>query len=85
MNHNNVHVIALFESNGSIRPIYVKAEGYDAVKIERVLSIKDAPFCGTGNVMEFNCTYIQNNMRKELKLRFSIRDHIWSIPNLTNT
>ena len=84
MDHNSVHVIALFDTDGNIRPIYIKAEGYDAIKIEHVLSSKDAPFCGTGRVLEFVCTYIKNNTRKKFRLHYSIRDHIWSIPDWNN-
>lgn len=82
MEQNGVHVIALFNADGRIRPIYVKIEGYDSIKIEHVISVKDAPFCGTGNVLEFLCVYIQNNIQKKFKLRFNVHDHVWSIPRL---
>ena len=82
-NENAVNVIAVFNSDGKIRPLYVKAEGYDTVKVSRVVSVKDAPFSGSGNVLAFTCRYISENMEKEILLYYNIHAHLWTVPGLS--
>ena len=42
MKTNFVDVIAIFNGEGNIRPLYIKIQGFDTVKIEHIVSKGDA-------------------------------------------
>lgn len=84
MKTNFVDVIAIFNGEGNIRPLYIKIQGFDTVKIEHIVSKGDAPFTGRGNVIAYKCTYIYMNEQKIVTLYYHIKDHVWTVPGLQN-
>ena len=79
---HGIDVIAMFNDQGEIRPLYAKIKGYGTIKIEGVISVDDAPFTGRGNVLEFVCEYVLKNMTNMFKLRYHVKEHMWSAPGL---
>lgn len=73
-----VDVIAIFDSKGNIRPLYVKVEGYDAIKIESVTDVKNTTF----EQIDFTCIYIREGMKKKFKMCYNSRTHLWTIPGM---
>lgn len=80
---NSVDVIAVFHSNGHLRPLYVKLEGYDSVKIEEVISSKTVHYAGI-ETMKFVCSYVFMNEKRHLELHYHVQEHIWSVPGYRN-
>ena len=80
LKNNFVDVIAIFDGTGRIRPLYLKVEGFDAVKIEHILSRGDAPFTGKGNVLLFQCVYDHMGEQRSIMLYYHVKDHVWTIP-----
>ena len=52
LKNNFVDVIAIFDGTGRIRPLYLKVEGFDAVKIEHIKP-RGCPFYRQGE-----CSFI---------------------------
>lgn len=77
---NAVDVIAVFDTEGNIRPIYFKAQG-DSVKVEKVLSRKQTKFAGIDTI-EYTVLYISDDYKRQVKLHYYIDAHTWSMPGL---
>lgn len=78
---NGVDVIAVFNADGDLRPLYVKIEGHDSVKVERVLSSKTVGYAGMETV-EFVCAYVFMNELRNLKLNYHVQEHVWAVPGM---
>lgn len=67
-----VPVIASFNSDGKIKPIYVRING-DSYKIN-----SSVMYCNFINTIDFNCTLIDGDSIKPLLLTFHRREGMWS-------
>ena len=69
-----VPVIASFDTEGRICPLYVRINGI-SLKVDSFY--ERAKFF---NVIEFNCKVIDNNYLKPLLLTYYQAERVWSIP-----
>lgn len=72
--YNMVPVIASFDSEGHVRPLYVRI---NEVSLKIYSSYEKPSFHG---FMEFQCKVIDNNCLKPLILTYHKRENIWSTP-----
>lgn len=79
--NRSVDVIAVFNNLGKIRPIYVKIEGFDVIKIDQVVKVKTEKESASPRI-EFQCSYIYQNEKRMIILYFWLNKHIWAIPDL---
>lgn len=69
-----VPVIASFDSEGHIKPLYVRINN-------EILKIDSCWVSSTfHNTTEFKCKVIDNNRIKPLKLTFHATESMWTIP-----
>lgn len=80
MEENRVDVIAVFDKEGNIRPLYVKLQGHDSVKVEKVYKIGNAPFAGSGNILEYDCGYVVDDTMRKFCLYYHVHEHCWTVP-----
>lgn len=71
-----VPVIASFDTEGHIRPLFVRIDGIP-LKIHSSW-IKPS----FGGVIEFNCKVIDNDCLKPLILNFHKMEGVWTIPKI---
>lgn len=69
-----VPVIASYDSEGHIKPLYVR------IKDERYKVINYWIKTSCGNNIDFNCTLSLNDRTYKLMLTYHIRETAWSIP-----
>lgn len=68
-----VSVIASFDTNGHIRPLYIRF-GEEALKVH---SFSEKP--STMGFREFRCQVIDNDCLKPLALTYRTNDNVWTI------
>lgn len=73
-----IDVIAIFDSKGNIRPLYAKVEGYDAIKIENVIDVKNTTY----ERLDFTCVYIREGIKKKFTMCYNAQTHLWTIPGM---
>lgn len=74
--HNNiVSVIASFDAEGHVRPLYVRVNE-NSLKVYS--SWLKPSFQG---FLEFQCNVIENNHLKPLLLTYHKRENVWTIPH----
>lgn len=74
--HNNiVSVIASFDSEGHVKPLYVRINE-NSLKVHS--SWLKPSFQG---FLEFQCNVIENNCLKPLLLTYHKRENVWTIPH----
>lgn len=68
-----VPVIASFDTNGTIRPLYVRInnESY------RILSCRESESYG---LRSFRCKIEDHGYVKELKLTYHYKEYVWTMP-----
>lgn len=71
-------VIASFYNKGHIMPLYAEYEGY-TIKIDEVLKTKEINDWGLRGI-EFLCSYMLGDRRREIKIRYALKEHIWYLP-----
>lgn len=71
-----IPVIASFDTDGHIKPLYVRIDGL-ALKVHSCW-LKPS-FSG---VMEFNCKIIDHDCLKPLVLSFHQTEGVWTIPSI---
>jgi len=71
---NIVSVIASFDTEGRIRPLYVRI-GEESLKILSSWLKPSYP-----GFFEFRCQVIDNGVRKPLILEYHSRENVWIIP-----
>lgn len=69
----HVPVIASFNQNGQILPIYV---GIDEQRFKIVSAVVRAGF---SNILEFNCQISDGNYIKPIRLKYFKDDGIWAL------
>lgn len=74
-----VSVIASFDTDGHIKPLYVRINE-DSLKVHS--SWLRPSF---QNLMEFQCKVIDNNCLKPLILTYHKVENVWTIPKITGT
>ena len=74
-NNNMVPVIASFDSEGHVKPLYVRING-NALKVHS--SWLKPSFQG---FLEFQCNVIDNDCLKPLLLTYHTRENVWMIPH----
>lgn len=73
--HNNiVPVIASFDAEGHVKPLYVRI---NESSLKVYSSWLKPSFQG---VLEFQCNVIDNNCLKPLLLTYHKRENVWTIP-----
>lgn len=76
-----IDVNATFNTVGDIKPIYVRLEdGYHELqtyKIYRINQIKNEKYSGINSIL-YNCSIIQENTEREIKIRYYIDSHKWA-------
>ena len=72
-----VSVIASFDSDGHIRPLYVRI-GESTCKVLSSISKNEFRFG-----MEYNCTIADGAMKRHLLLTYHTREQLWTIPDET--
>lgn len=79
--HKDIEVMAVFKANGDIKPIYVRLEEGNMLKVDYYTSANKR-YAGVSSV-EFECK-IENGT--ELVLIYFLNKHQWKIKNtpLTN-
>ena len=76
-NINIVSVIASFDTDGHIKPLYVRISE-DSLKIYS--SWLKPSFRG---LMEFQCKVIDNDCLKPLVLTYHMTENVWTIPKIS--
>ena len=76
MQTNVVPVIASFDSEGHISPLYVRVQG-EPFKIHSFW-IKSS---GRFNLIEYNCKLLKGNRIMHLNLIYHQAENIWTIPD----
>lgn len=69
-----VPVIASFDTNGNIKPIYVRINN-ESLKIISAINYSESTF----NVVEYSCKVIDGDYIKPLSLTYHAQDRIWTI------
>lgn len=69
-----VSVIASFNSDGNIIPLYVRI-GTESLKIYNAYQSES-----TFQLMNFKCEVMDNDTVKPIKLTYHLNDHKWSMP-----
>lgn len=69
-----VPVIATYDTEGHLKPLFVKINGED-YKVEN-----SWPKYQFGNNIDFNCTLSKGNKTYKIILTYYIRETAWSIP-----
>lgn len=75
-NVNLVSVIASFDTDGHMKPLYVRI-GENSYKIHS--SWLKPSFSG---ILEYNCKIIDDNILKPLILTYHDRESVWTIPKI---
>lgn len=70
--NNIIPVIASFDSEGHVKPLYIRLNG-DSFKVYS--SCERPSFYGS---LEFQCKVIDNNCLKSLLLTYHKRENIWT-------
>lgn len=76
--HTIVPVIASFDSEGHVKPLYVRIGGLSL----KVHSSWLKP--SFGSILEFHCTVIDGDCLKPLILSYHQMESVWIIPRLAN-
>lgn len=72
-NYEPVSVIASFDTEGHVRPLYVRVES-ESLKVHSCW--QKPSFHGT---IEFQCKVIDHDCLKNLNVIYSLSDNMWSI------
>ena len=69
-----VPVIASFNTEGVIKPLYVRIDGED-IKIWRVF-----PAENNTSILTFRCEVMDGDLVREIKISYHMREMVWSMP-----
>ena len=83
MNNVGIDIIAAFNPQGEIKPVYMRLEDESHMpktyKLE-IIDNKSEKYSGINSIL-YCCSFLQENIKKEVKVRYYIDSHKWAVIN----